>query len=282
MGGDGPCAQIEPYFAARIKTLAQLRISCSPKSTPAPLPSRHSPVTVTRRLPPTMSDASPPPGINGHHVSDSPAVDSPATPVDNTTSPDIKIDVDYAATESDARHELVTVKMDTSEDASLQPQVGTPTDPGEAPVLLHIFAGIHRVSATIPIAPPKGTPPPSTGQLLEDVRMAEEALPTEDSDVHMADIDTDTKPSALNGLSNGHTVEATAPTSLPAVSSIETAVASTAPGSPYPNNTTSDHDDDKPPPAKRARKYSDAERASLANVSTLSCVRQAGRADGVV
>lgn len=198
-----------------------------------------------------MSDASPPPGINGHHVSDSPAVDSPATPVDNTTSPDIKIDVDYAATESDARHELVTVKMDTSEDASLQPQVGTPTDP-----------------ATIPIAPPKGTPPPSTGQLLEDVRMAEEALPTEDSDVHMADIDTDTKPSALNGLSNGHTVEATAPTSLPAVSSIETAVASTAPGSPYPNNTTSDHDDDKPPPAKRARKYSDAERASLANTGT--------------
>ena len=48
-----PALEIEPYFSPRIKTLAQLRISCSPKSTLAPLSSCHSPVTVTRPCPQT-------------------------------------------------------------------------------------------------------------------------------------------------------------------------------------------------------------------------------------
>jgi len=268
LGGDGPCAQIEPYFAARIKTLAQLRISCSPKSTLFPSSLCHSPVTVTRSLHyKTMLDASLVNGVNNidaHATPDSPLVDSPATPVDNSPTVGIKIDVEYNDRESDARSEPVSMKVDAVEDASVQPQVGTPTDP-----------------ATIPIEPPKGTPPPPAGELLEDVRMAEESLPTKESDVQMADADANAEAKPLNGHANGLTLESSAPpTSLPAVSSSQTAVDSLA--SPYPNNTTSDNDDDKPPPAKRARKYSDAERASLANVSILSPVRRCGRADGVV
>ncbi|KAI0932453.1 hypothetical protein AcW2_001080 [Taiwanofungus camphoratus] len=193
--------------------------------------------------------------INGNSNPDSPAVDSPATPVDNTPAVDVKIDVDYIDHESDARHEPVSIKVDKAEDASVLPQVGTPADP-----------------ATIPIEPPKGTPPPPTGELLEDVRMAEEVLPTKDSDVHMADGDAQSP--SINGLPNGQNLESLAAmsTSLHAVSSSDTAIDSLAASSPYLNNTTpNEHerdDDDKPPPAKRARKYSDADKASLANTGT--------------
>ncbi|CCM02208.1 uncharacterized protein FIBRA_04288 [Fibroporia radiculosa] len=189
--------------------------------------------------------------INGHATPDALSPDSPATPVDNTLAPDLKIDVDIIERESDARHEPVPMKVDSVQSVSVLPQVGTPVDP-----------------ATISIAPPKGTPPPPPGQLLDDVRLAEEASPTQDGDVQMSD--SGANPLPLNGLSNGHKPESasTPSNSLAAVSSVETAVDTLA-ASPYPNNTTSDRDDDdKPPPAKRARKYSDAERASLANTGT--------------
>ncbi|KZT74817.1 Bromodomain-containing protein [Daedalea quercina L-15889] len=198
-----------------------------------------------------MTDALLANGINGHAASpDSIAADSPATPVDNSTSPDIKIDVDYVERESDARNEPIQMKVDAVEDASVLPQAGSPPDP-----------------ATIPVEPPHGTPPPPPGELLEDVRMAE-GQPTENGDVQM--INGDVKSPQVNGLPNGHEpAPANVSTSLPAVSSSETAVDSlAAASSPYPNNTTSEPDDDKPPPAKRARKHSDAERASLANTGT--------------
>ncbi|TFY59503.1 hypothetical protein EVJ58_g5736 [Rhodofomes roseus] len=198
-----------------------------------------------------MTDALLANGINGHAASpDSVAADSPATPVDNSTSPDIKIDVDYVERESDARNEPIAMKVDAVEDVSVLPQAGSPPDP-----------------ATIPVEPPHGTPPPPPGELLEDVRMAE-GQPPENGDVHMTN--GDAKSPQVNGLSNGHEpAAANVSTSLPAVSSSETAVHSlAAASSPYPNNTTSEPDDDKPPPAKRARKHSDAERASLANTGT--------------
>ena len=67
----------------------------------------------------------------------------------------------------------------------------------------------------------------------------------------------------------------TASTSLPAVSSSAPAVEAS---SPYSNSSPND-DDIQPPPAKRARKHSDADQASLANVR-LSCpVRRCGRAN---
>lgn len=110
--------------------------------------------------------------------------------------------------------------------------------------------------------------------------MAEEVLPTKDSDVHMADGDAQSP--SINGLPNGQNLESLAAmsTSLHAVSSSDTAIDSLAASSPYLNNTTpNEHerdDDDKPPPAKRARKYSDADKASLANVSFSPFVRPSG------
>ncbi|KAI0670108.1 Bromodomain-containing protein [Trametes maxima] len=153
---------------------------------------------------------------------DSPAVDSVATPVNNSLVSDIKIDVDFTEQESDARHEPVPIK---AEDASVVPQVGTPADPD-----------------SIPIEPPHGTPPPPQGELLEDVKMAEENAPSKGADAEMSDAG-----GQANGLPNGHG---------------QTSYANSV------NANTDDNDDDKPPPAKRARKYSDAERASLANTAT--------------
>jgi bromodomain-containing factor 1 len=76
--------------------------------------------------------------LNGTaHISEdapeSPAIDSPATPVDDSVSANVKIDVqsnDHE--ESDVRHELVTMKVDNVENASVIPQVSTPADPGQS------------------------------------------------------------------------------------------------------------------------------------------------------
>lgn len=86
--------------------------------------------------------------LNGHHddlvtklngaqhvddVADSPAIDSPATPVDNSVSLDVKIDVQSNdQEESDVRHEPIPMKLDRAdESASIVPQVASPIDPGE-------------------------------------------------------------------------------------------------------------------------------------------------------
>ena len=75
------------------------------------------------------------PSLNGGDhtdVADSPAVDSPATPVNDAPAPAIKIDVHYNdQEESDVRHEPVDMKIDSVEDASTVPQLATPVDPGE-------------------------------------------------------------------------------------------------------------------------------------------------------
>jgi hypothetical protein len=55
---------------------------------------------------------------------ESPSVDSPATPVNLNTAPDVKIDVDYQE-ESDARNEPYQV-----EKVSTFAVLGTTTDPG--------------------------------------------------------------------------------------------------------------------------------------------------------
>ncbi len=73
----------------------------------------------------------------------------------------------------------------------------------------------------------------------------------------------DPHPVSTNGLPNGKS----ATPILPPTSSSGTIVDSVSPSSPYSNNVSPNDDDDKPPPAKRARKYSDAEKASVTNVS---------------
>lgn len=74
--------------------------------------------------------------LNGVHLDsvsapDSPAVDSVATPVNHSLVPDeIKIDVDFAEQESDARHEPAPPKLENLDAASTVPQIATPADPG--------------------------------------------------------------------------------------------------------------------------------------------------------
>ncbi|KAI0343894.1 Bromodomain-containing protein [Trametopsis cervina] len=178
--------------------------------------------------------------INGARVAEeapeSPAIDSPATPVDDSVTSSVKIDVQSIdQEESDVRHEPVTMKVDRVDDASVVPQLGTPVDPD-----------------TIPIEPPKGTPPPAQGELLEDVKMAE-SIPAGDIQMDEAD------------ASSPNDVADNTATSAPPVPS--STVESLAASSPYSNVSPND-DDVQPPPAKRARKHSDADEASLANTAT--------------
>ncbi|KAG5648164.1 hypothetical protein DXG03_006118 [Asterophora parasitica] len=156
----------------------------------------------------------------------SPAAESPATPISNMVAPDVKIDIDYQEQESDVRHEPLPVKELAS---SIIPQLGTPPDP-----------------STLSIHPPHGTPPPPVGELLEDVRMAEDpAQPTingfhnASDDVVMQDAETPaTTPGLLHAESSMADIQhngASPPYSTPAGPSMH------------------DDDDDKPPPAKRPR-----------------------------
>lgn len=65
--------------------------------------------------------------VNGNGVQ----FDSPTTPISNSlTASDLKIDMDMQEPESDVRHEPLPIKIDTLENASIAPQVGTPLDPG--------------------------------------------------------------------------------------------------------------------------------------------------------
>ncbi|OBZ79624.1 Bromodomain-containing factor 1, partial [Grifola frondosa] len=236
----------------RIKTLAQLRISCPPKSHLLSCYFVTLYVTVTRR--PAMNDAPTSNGfnhINSVSAPDSPAVDSPATPVDNSVDVDVKIDVDFNEQESDARHEPMPLKIDQIKDASI-PQV---EDVGEFPIISTTFYPSYRALVPISVTSPNGDFPPPA-QLPSDVSMAIESapvvptepLPTKDSDVVMEE--SNALSLHLNGRTHDSPVATPVSSSLPAVSSSETAVDSLAASSP-------------------ARKYSDAERASLANVSRL-------------
>ncbi|KAG5719332.1 hypothetical protein E4T56_gene13287 [Termitomyces sp. T112] len=161
----------------------------------------------------------------------SPPVESPATPISNMVAPDVKIDIDYQEQESDARHEPIPIKqLDSIEKpanaSSTVPQVGTPLDP-----------------ATIPIHPPKGTPPPPSGDLLEDVKMVE-----------------DSPVLATNGHSSHDDVVMNDNTETPATTPgfpADSYVADIATPS-YPP-----HEEDQPPPAKRARMESEPNEVML-------------------
>jgi len=171
-------------------------------------------------------------------------VQSPDTPINTSSTLDSKIDVDYTPGESDSRHEPPLVKLDKVQelrDASIVPQVASPVDPD-----------------SLPIEPPNGSPPPPPGELMDDVKMAEQSEPVASDDVDMTE--EDARPASANGLPNGVSHQSPVPDII--VDSLNTS-------SPYSNNNSPNDDDDKPPPAKRARKYSDPEKASLANVRAL-------------
>ncbi|KAH7921257.1 hypothetical protein BV22DRAFT_1114517 [Leucogyrophana mollusca] len=178
--------------------------------------------------------------------------------------------------ESDARHESTVTKLDPAELAvrsvSTCAEISTPLDP-----------------ASIPVAAPSGTPPPAQGELLEDVKMAEEVVeetiitngvPATNgvNGVHNTngDVDMEQLSTHTNGRAHSHDTPAadTAPPESPMA-----ALDSTAPSTSYttPNDLSSprdhpnpeaDEEDVKPPPAKRARKFSDADQASIANTAS--------------
>lgn len=180
--------------------------------------------------------------LNGQHIngksSSCPEAESPDTPVSITTAPDVKIAMDYQEQESDVRHEPIMKSIDAvdrSDTASIISQPGTPADP-----------------STIPVHPPAGTPPPPSGDLLEDVKLAETVSVT--GDVVMGDVgDAMTE------------TPVTTPGLLPdsSMATIVSNGASTSYSSPH--NQPLHDDDHKPPPAKRARIHSDADIASLAH-----------------
>ncbi|KAL0950884.1 hypothetical protein HGRIS_007643 [Hohenbuehelia grisea] len=189
---------------------------------------------------------------NGHNPLDSPALDSPATPVESRDPPDVKIDTDYHEQESDVRHEPCPVKfIEPTENASVVPQVGTPMDP-----------------ASIPVDPPHGTPPPPPGELLEDVRMAEEQETGSNGVTEVNGTQEDVEmgpPSTVGGDSAGSLGEPNGLTN----------------GTPTSHTSPNAMDEDtKPPPAKRQRTHTDADKASRAHVSIPSVlVRRYGRAN---
>jgi len=101
--------------------------------------------------------------------------------------------------------------------------------------------------------------------------MAEAVGAATAGDVNMSEVDVP----APNHVATSPPVDA-APSAPPLVSS--STLESLNASSPYSNVSPND-DDVQPPPAKRARKHSDADQASLANVRLSYLVRHCRRAD---
>ncbi|KAF8898359.1 Bromodomain-containing protein [Infundibulicybe gibba] len=196
-------------------------------------------------------------GVNGHKPpsdgdgTNSPSA-SPSTPISTVILADVKIDIDHQEQESDVRHEplpLKTIDAPASvDDASVVPEPGTPLDPS-----MLSFGSVSSPDS-IPTHPPSGTPPPPE-QVLEDVKMTEVITPASNGingDIVMADAEVRSP--------------ATSP-GLPADSPMESNPPSTSHTSP--NDLPTQEDDEvKPPPAKRARMFSDADKASLSHSAT--------------
>lgn len=90
-----------------------------------------------------------------------------------------------------------------------------------------------------------------------------------DGDVHM-----EQSPAA-----NGHTEGTPCESSVAVVDSVPSRAASNFDFPQQRANVVDDDDEARPPPAKRARKHSDADQASIANVSTSVVVRLQRRAN---
>lgn len=126
-----------------------------------------------------------------------------------------------------------------------------------------VVAVIDYSAASIAIAAPSGTPPPATGELLDDVKMAEDATPPATA---ASDISMETALAAPNG-SNKRSREPTPVASDPA---------SAPPPTPSAHESSVHEDDGSiPPPAKRPRTFS--ENDMMVRVFTL--VRRSWRAN---
>ncbi|THH16771.1 hypothetical protein EW146_g3936 [Bondarzewia mesenterica] len=177
--------------------------------------------------------------LNDSSAPDSPSLESPDTPVNNNDSTKVIIESDIHSSDSFVEPVVHYVEINDKVVASTHPQLSTPLDPD-----------------SIIVAPPKGTPPPATGQLLDDVRMAEEVpskavSPQVDGDVPMSE-------GAQQPNNNGP---------QPFLEDLVMTQSPVASPASLPNNSSTtvvdsaiDHSD--VPPSKRARKFSDAHQAS--------------------
>lgn len=214
------------------------------------------------QLPVTNADN----GANAH----SPTTDDPETPVDTAAAPDVKIDMDYQEQESDVRHEPLPIKdidhinKQHTDDASTVPQVTTPCDPSPSLFLPFPLPAYHPLllSDSIPIHPPHGTPPPPPGELLDDVKMAEDPTLNGHPNGHAYDIDmrdASQTPAATPGISQDFSM-----------ASIDGSGSNTR---SYPND-----DEDHEPPAKRMRTNFESITPHVSFRVFLS-VRRSGRAN---
>jgi bromodomain-containing factor 1 len=226
----------------------------TPDVVPAPLPNGNA-NGVTKLNGGLQRDPSPP------------ALDSPATPVSNAAAPDVKIDAEFHEQEGGVHHEPISIKpiatvdskpaVTTIDDASVDAQNGIVADPGPSfscPMTAHSHQNfLESYLAVIPVDPLLATPPPQTGDSLEDVTMAEQlSVPHgvhHDADIHMEDGDVDPPTSPPTAEASIGEIDASGVSMLSPV----------------------DDEELKPPPAKRPRVHSDADQASLAHVSRL-CV----------
>jgi len=175
--------------------------------------------------------------------SGTPSIDSPTTPVN--IHHDLKIDIEFNE-ESDVRNEPLPVKV-----ASTFPELDTPVNPD-----------------VIPIEPPKGTPPPAAGELLEDVRMAEEQTPPMlsppvEEDVKMAEVKVvEAEEKVVDAVDTTSEMETDV---VKEETKPETDQDLVVDDVPTPKQ---EHDHDNERPTKRARRHSNADEESIITNAT--------------
>ena len=236
-----------------------------------------------------------PPTTNGLHYEpttdpDSPLADSPDTPINTVSDVAVKIDSDIPEVESDARHEpyQISLDLDKLDDASIRPQIDAPIVPSSSFFLSPFHPSYHRF-----LLSSKTRSPPLTVRLLHlplisletslwqkkilslrirfsNTRMLRWGMQNHSSRLSMPPSEADEPPTTQSP--SGTPGSAVGGSSITAVDSVHVRDVS-------PN-------EDDAPPAKRARKFSDADQASahqtVAHVSSLCLVRHHWRANIVV
>ncbi|KAH7908264.1 hypothetical protein BJ138DRAFT_1103658 [Hygrophoropsis aurantiaca] len=241
---------------------------------------QNQPKPVFADVPNDEDEENPPPTGNVPAVTDP---EAPAAPPNGTPDNDVIPNIDeFTQHESDARHEPVVAKVEPAHLAARSDstcvEIATPVDPDPA---------------SIPVSVPSGTPPP---EISEDIKMDEEVSEKQTvvtNGVATNGVESEVVTNGVNGIhhSNGDVDMESAPTNgrahshdTPAADSVEGDSPMAAPDSAGPSTTyttpndlssprdhpnpEADEDDAKPPPAKRARKFSDADQASMANTAS--------------
>ncbi|KAI0314993.1 Bromodomain-containing protein, partial [Amylostereum chailletii] len=210
-----------------------------------------------------MHDATP--SSDYHDDISSPPIDSPATPVNTSEHPDVKIPILSADPDAISSPDPVPIKLVNIDDASTRPRLSSPLHPGTFSASFHPSPSLTpALLVTIPIVSPHATPPPSTGDSSQDVQMAEESA--DSAEAKQEDVDVEMKEEQVQPaqpLTNGHAHDEYPATHSPVPPPLPEASSATLLESHPPIEPITNGDDHaQPPPSKRARKFSDADRAS--------------------